>query len=208
MHKMVNRVSIHSRSHSAHIQRAILFVSSTGRQAQSLVVDSTGAGGGRRPLFMLLFARFGTLLFSPSATTFLLPSSSLFFLALSHFLSHPSIPCMSRESRKFTLEGASSNSFPRTSSPPSSESEVDRGGREGLEIYAPRISLLVCPSVLRKSQVVRAYGARIEISRLDICASYFGRANTALLSENLSCHDNTFPRHRVFVISRLWLGIF
>lgn len=75
MHKMVNRVSIHSRSHSAHIQRAILFVSSTGRQAQSLVVDSTGAGGGGRPLFMLLFARFGTLLFSPSATTFLLPSS-------------------------------------------------------------------------------------------------------------------------------------
>lgn len=43
---------------------------------------------------------------------------------------------------------------------PSSRPEVDRG----LEIYAPRISLLVCPSVLRKSKVARAYGADRDIS--------------------------------------------
>lgn len=115
--------------------------------------------------FFLTYTRPFSHIFS------LLVSYSLFLASLS--LISPSIPRMSPESKKFTLEGTSSNSCSRTSLPSRfcslslparSGTRSVTGGGGGLEIYAPRISFLVCPSVLRKSKIARAYGADRDIS--------------------------------------------
>lgn len=149
-----------SRNHPAHTQRAIFFVPSTGRQAQSLVVDSTGGGRG------CLFSRF--YFHVPGLFSFLLTQrhfslSLSFTLTLSvSFLRY--LACRP-ESKKFTLDGASENiSASRFASRPPHPRAAGPKVERGLEIYAPRVSLLVCPSVLRKSRIARAYGADRDIS--------------------------------------------
>jgi len=128
--------------------RCILFVSSAEERTQFL--DSIGRA----------------FLFAPLFTESVPPPSLSLSLSLSLCLCiSVSILCMSRELRKFTLQGASSNSFPSPppspspaplprSPSPSSEPEVDpRVGNLRATDFAPRLY----PTVLRKSKVVGAY---------------------------------------------------
>lgn len=80
----------------------------------------------------------------------------------------PPIPRMSQKSRKFTLESASSNSFPRTSLLLLLLSaSVERAGPKwigGWKFTRHGFRSSFAPSVLRKSKVARAYGADRDIS--------------------------------------------
>lgn len=166
------------------------FVSSTGRQARSLVVDSTRGASFRAFIPTIqdafLFFQYNDLPLSYSHS--LTQHTLSLLLSLSSFLRYL---CMSPESKKFTLEGVFSNSFSRTSlSPVSPRSpfsferrpEVERG----LEIYAPQI--------FRSSFALRSYESRsslermvrIVISRLDISTRTPAERKATLLSENLS----------------------
>lgn len=105
----------------------------------------------------------------------------------------PSIPCMSRESRKFTLEGASSNrvsrrtvsasSFSRSPSPERARSEsggwkFTRHGFRSSFGFAPR-------SYGSRRSLERT--AQIEISRLDTSTSVIpAERKASLLSRDLS----------------------
>lgn len=149
-HKTASRVPIRpTKPSGAHTQRAIFFVPSTGRQAQSLVVDST-----RGCLFFaLLFPRSRMLLFSFSArrhSSLPLPPLSLsLFLFLS--LVFPSIPSHVAKieeihARRCILEQFPENiSTSRFSSRPSRPSsggraEVERGvGNLRATDFAPRL---------------------------------------------------------------------
>lgn len=140
----------------------IFFVSSIERQAQSLVVD-LGSASFRASIPMFqnasLFSQRNDLSFSLSLILSLTQSLSSFLRYLachqnrrnSRSKVHPRT--VSREHLSLPFLLASLFSLER-------ESEVERG----LEIYAPRISLLVCPSVLRKSKIARAYGTDRDIS--------------------------------------------
>lgn len=189
---MVNPCSYSSRCHSAHIQRAIPFVSSTGRQAQSLVVDSTGEGkkGGELPLFgafIRAFREMPTLFFS-------------LFLPLSLDTLHVA-RVEEIHARRCILE----QSFPENPPPPPSPSlpflassiPLPRADR-GLEIYAPRISLLVCAPRSYGSRRSLERTARIEISRLDTSTSVIPvERKASLLSRDLSAVLITLSLRRI-----------
>lgn len=178
-------------SHPADTQRAIFFVSSTGRQAQSLIVDST-----RGRLFSRFYSHvpgcFSLLL---NATTFLFFSLSLIHsrsLSLSVFLRY--LAC--RQSRR----NSRSKVHPRTVSrehlclPPRALLSLRAGGPKG-----KNGGWKFTRHGFRSSFAPRSYGSRrslertvrIVISRLDISTRYSGRAEgNSSFRESIRRPDN------------------
>lgn len=182
-----------NRRYSAHIQRVIPFVSSTGRQAQSLVVDSTkGEKRGvasLRCFYSCVSRDAKAFIFSPSL---LRPS-----LSLSRYLACRESRGNSRSKvqvfEQSFPENVSASCFSRPSLLERAWSGSGVGNLRATD-FAPRLPF----GPIRKSKVARAYGADRDISIRYLDLRYSGRGKSESSFQRSICRiDNVllFTRH-------------